>query len=89
MSHKDALRLLFPLELGGVFDADIEAEGAILDATQERAEDLLTEMRPDAATETITGWERIYGLVPASDATLQSRRDNVVRKIRERGGLSR
>ena len=89
MSHKDAIRLLFPIELAGVFDADITVEGNILDEIQAQAAVLLEEMFADGATKLLTDWERIYGLTPAADATIQSRRDNVVRKIRERGGLSR
>ncbi len=89
MSHKDAIKLLFPAELGGVFDDDIAVEGNILDEIQAQAAELLAEMFPDKTTKLLTDWERVYGLKPVSDATIQSRRDNVVRKIRERGGLSR
>jgi len=89
VSHKDAIRLLFPVELTGVFDDDITVEGQILDEVEAQAEELLEEMMPDRTVKLLTDWERVYGLTPSSDATLQSRRDNVVRKIRERGGLSR
>lgn len=89
MSHKNALKLLFPLELSGDFDADIEIEGKHLDEVQSRAEDLLNEMFPDQSFELLTDWERVCGLIPGAEDTLQLRRDRVIRKLRERGGLSR
>jgi uncharacterized protein YmfQ (DUF2313 family) len=83
------LRLLSPIELAGVFESDIDLEGAALDAVQESAEALLEEMYPDTAYELLADWERVYDIVPADGATLQSRRDAVVEKMRARGGLSR
>ncbi len=89
MSHSDVIKLLLPLELAGVSEADIAREGQVLDDVELEAQELLREMFPDRSARCLTDWERVCALVPASDATLQSRRDNVVRKIRERGGLSR
>jgi len=89
MSHSDVLKQLFPIDLVGIFDGDVAIEGKYLDEAQASAETLLLEMHPDQAHETIADWEREYGLTPASDAPLQSRRDAVVRKRRELGGLSR
>ena len=89
MSHSDVLKQLFPIELGGVFDDDAAIEGKYLDEVQTSAETLLREMHPDQAYETITDWEREYGLTPEADAPLQSRRDAIVKKRRELGGLSR
>ncbi|MDP2166775.1 MAG: DUF2313 domain-containing protein [Thermodesulfovibrionales bacterium] len=87
MFHKDVLRLLFPLELGGVFDADLELEGKHLDDAEGRAGDLLNETFPDEALELMPDWERVYELSPGE--TLQERRDRLVAKIKELGGLSR
>lgn len=87
MSHRDALKLLFPLELAGVFEADLALEGASLDDAQERAEKLLLEVFADRADELIADWERVCGLTPLAADTLQKRRDRVVAKLRERGSL--
>lgn len=88
MSHKDVLQLLFPLDLGGVFDADLGLEGKHLDTAQVSAELLLREMLPQSAGDSIADWERVCGLVPESTDTLQMRQARVVAKLRERGGLS-
>lgn len=88
MSHKDVLQSLFPLDLGGVFDADLGLEGKHLDAAQVSAELLLREMLPQSAGDSIADWERVCGLVPESTDTLQMRQARVVAKLRERGGLS-
>jgi uncharacterized protein YmfQ (DUF2313 family) len=88
MLHKDSLKLLFPIELQGDFEKDIELEGKHLDDAQLRAEHLLNEMFPDQSYELLPDWERVCGLTPGNDDTLQLRRDRVIRKLRERGGLS-
>ncbi len=89
MSHKDVLRQLFPIELGGVFEDDIALEGKQLDDAMSRAESLLGEIFADIANETIMDYERVYGLTPVDTDTLQVRRDRVVAKMRARGALSR
>jgi uncharacterized protein YmfQ (DUF2313 family) len=89
MNHADTLKLLFPVELTGVFDDDIELEGMHLDAAQASAECLLNEIYADQTYSLLTDWERVCGLIPATDAQLQGRRDAVVQKLRDIGGLSR
>lgn len=89
MSHKNVLKLLFPIDLGGDFEKDTELEGKHLDNVQSRAEDLLKEFFPDEAYELLQDWERVCGLTPGADDTLQLRRDMVIVKLRELGGLSR
>ncbi len=88
MFHKDAIKLLFPLELGGVFDDDVALEGAQLDDAQVSADQLLKEMFPDTCTYTITDWERTYGVTPSANDPLQVRQNRVLAKLRARGGLS-
>lgn len=88
MSHKDTLNLLFPVKLEGEFSRDTELEGKHLDSAQTRAEDLLKEFYADSAFELLGDWERVCGLFPAEDEPIQSRRDNVIRKLREHGSLS-
>jgi uncharacterized protein YmfQ (DUF2313 family) len=89
MKHADTLKLLFPLELTGVFDDDIALEGKQLDDAQASADVLLQEMFADKAYNCLTDWERVCGLAPDAGDPLQSRRDAVIRKVRELGGLSR
>ena len=88
MFHKDTLKILFPLELGGVFEDDVTLEGAQLDAAQVSAELLLREMFPQSAGDSITDWERLYGITPDNGDMLQIRQLRVIAKMRERGGLS-
>ncbi len=88
MSHKDVLKSLFPLDLGGVFDADLELEGEYLDAAEASADLLLREMLPQSAGDSIADWERVCGIDPDATDTLQMRQARVVAKLRERGGLS-
>lgn len=89
MNHADILNLLFPAEIGGEFAADIELEGAVLDAAQVSAEDVLKEMFADTTYRLLTAYEYTYGLTPGDDDPLQVRRKALLRKMRELGGLSR
>ncbi len=84
----DTLRLLFPVELGGEHDADLALDAKHLDTAQASADTLLAEVFPDTTDGLLTSWERVLGLTPGADDPLQFRREKVVRKIRERGGLS-
>lgn len=86
--NKDTLRLLFPVELGGDHDADLALDAKHLDIAQASAETLLTEMFPDTTSQLLADWERVLGITPGADDPLQYRRDRVVQKIREKGGLS-
>ena len=88
MSHKDILKQLFPFELGGVLDQDIEIEGGLLDHALARSDKLMQEIFPDTADELISDWERVLAIIPGSTDPLQLRRDRVVTKLRKRGGLS-
>jgi uncharacterized protein YmfQ (DUF2313 family) len=89
MDHADTLTLLFPTELTGVFQDDTVLEGLHLDAAEASAELLLEEMFPDLAETLLVEWERVCGLYPGETDPLQARRDAIVRRLRERGGLSR
>lgn len=86
--NEDTLRLLFPVELGGDHDADLALDAKHLDIAQASAETLLTEMFPDTTNQLLADWERVLGITPDADGPLQYRRDRVVQKIREKGGLS-
>jgi len=89
MNHADILKLLFPAEIVGECEADIETEGAQLDAVQTSAEDVLNEMFADVTYRLLTSYERAYGLTPEDGDPLQVRRRALLRKMREIGGLSR
>jgi len=89
MNHADVLRLLFPIELDGNYNADIAIEGTHLDKVEASALELLREMYPDTAARCISSWERVYGISPASDTVLSARRDAVVVARRARGGQSK
>ncbi len=88
MSHKEILKLLFPVEMGGDFDTDIGVEGKHLDAAETRCGDLLREIFPDRAAESLLDWERVCALTPEAGEVPESRRQKILAKIRERGGLS-
>ena len=89
MSHKDALRLLFPIPLEGNFDGDLTVEGNALDAAQASADALLTEMFSNTTIMLLSSWERICGLTPGATDTIQMRQNRVIQQLRARGGLSR
>lgn len=89
MSHKDLLQQLFPLDLGGVFEQDIELKGKHLDDALDRAVRLLAQIFPDTADELIPGWERVYGITPDVGDALQLRRNRVTAKRRETGRLDK
>jgi len=89
MNHADILKLLFPAEIVGECEADIETEGAQFDAVQTSAEDVLREMFADVTYRLLTSYERAYGLTPEDGDPLQVRRLALLRRMREIGGLSR
>lgn len=89
MSLEQTLKHLFPIELGGAHQADLEHDARMLATAQARAEVLLSEMFADMTFELLLDWERVLGLTPDPYDPMQARRDMAVRKIRERGGLSR
>ena len=92
MSHAE---LLFQLLMPECYAADdpslsaqLEAEGNALDAAQANAALALAAVTPFGAGETISDWERVAGVTPASGAVLQQRIDAVVSKLQQMGGLS-
>lgn len=89
MNHSDTLKLLFPIELSGIHDADMAIDGAALDAAQISAQKLLSEMFPDTSSDLIASWERVAEITPETGATLQARQNAIIAKLRRHGGLSR
>ncbi len=88
MSHKDVLKLLFPADLGGAFDADLDIEGAHLDTVQADADILHQEVYPDQTTLLLHAWERVCGLSPSAGEPVESRRAKVLKQLTRLGGLS-
>ena len=89
MSHKDALTLLFPLPLEGVFAQDTAIEGSHLDAAQASGAGLLEEAFADTSALLIADWERVTGITwPDGTPPLQVRQAAVTGKLRSIGGLS-
>ena len=96
MTHAELLALLLPPESydpsGAQIVVDRAVSGAELDRAQKRVADLLSELDPRAAGETLTDWERVYGLpdpcVPLGQSFAQ-RRAALVAKVFESGGMTR
>lgn len=89
MRNSDVLRLLLPLEIGGVMIDDLNQEGLALDAAEASADRLLNEMFPFLAAESFPDWERVLAITSRSTDPLQLRRDRVVARLRSRGSLTK
>ena len=85
--HFSVLKQLFPLEIAGVLDEDMHIEGDMLDNVTSDSALVLQEMFPDTAVQTLSDWERSYGITKR-EATLEARRSVLLRRINETGGLS-
>lgn len=96
MTHAELLKLLLPPEsydpAGPVLNVELAAAGATLDEVQARVADSLREADPRSVSETLTDWERVYGLpdpcVPLGQ-TFAQRVSALVAKVLEIGGLTR
>jgi uncharacterized protein YmfQ (DUF2313 family) len=89
MLHRDVLKLLFPAEIAGDFEADIALEGVQLDTSQERSDALLSEIFADMSAELLAAWERVCGFVYDPGDPVAVRQERVLRKLREKGALSK
>jgi uncharacterized protein YmfQ (DUF2313 family) len=96
MNHSDYLNLLALLLPPVTYDpsgerlhAELDAEAEVLTSLDIVITLLLSAIDPEAATETLTDWERVYALVPGDHDTLQLRRQRVMAVLAETGGLSR
>lgn len=92
MGHAELLYQLLPPECYAPDDPDLLAQlaatGNALDAAGASADRALAAVTPYGAGETISDWERVVGITPASGAVQQQRVDAVVAKLRQMGGLS-
>ncbi len=89
MANAQILKALMPVQIGGDLDGVLAAKGNALDALESAADAFLNEILPDLAYDTITDWERVFAITPASGATLAERRLALVLAMRNVGGLSR
>jgi uncharacterized protein YmfQ (DUF2313 family) len=87
--HADILKALIPVELEGDQATDLTVEGAHMDSLYALAEQLLLEMYPDTATDTIADWERTCGITVDETDTISRRRARVLEIVRRVGGLSK
>ncbi len=87
LRNADALKLLFPAQIDGVFAQDLELDGTILDTAQQSAIDLLAELFPDGAADLLADWERVCGVAPVAGDPVQLRRDRIINKLRALGDI--
>ncbi len=83
----EALKLLFPIPLGSEFEQALKADASSLDAAQTSAVQLLVELFPDGAHTLLTDWEHTCGVIPGDGTPLQSRREQIILKLRELGDI--
>ncbi|KWH56293.1 YmfQ family protein [Burkholderia cepacia] len=92
MSHADLLAQLLPPVAYAPHEprlaTELAAEGAVLDRALAEADTVEDAITPFFAHRYLPDWERVYGITPPVDATLQQRVSTVVAKINETGGMS-
>ncbi len=71
-----------------VIAAELDAEGASLDAAQRLSDRVLGAITPVSAQSLLTDWERVLDIRPTAASTYQQRLENVLAKMAETGGLS-
>jgi uncharacterized protein YmfQ (DUF2313 family) len=92
MSYSPLLALLLPQDSYNTtlpnISAELLAEGNALDKTALYAQKVLNGVTPFFAADLIADWERVVGISPGPNSTYQERRERVLIKLREIGGLS-
>lgn len=88
MSHYTAMKQLFPINLGEFADQKMQVKGAILDSVRLLIPELIAEMFPQTSTMFLQDWEKRYGIIPQSDASIHARRMAVRAKRLRKWGLS-
>lgn len=76
------------LDLGSLFQQDLDIEGQHLDLAQVSATKLLSEMFPLEAELLLSDWERVFSISPDPSSTLDERRFAVLSHDRATGGLT-
>jgi len=89
VSYSDVLSLLLPLELGGDQAVDLAVEARQLDQVHVSAASLEAEMFPHLSDAFFTRWEKMLGIIPATDARRGERVAEVLYRLRAQGRLDR
>lgn len=92
MNHAELLTLLLPpvsyASGGPNLQAELAAEGQILDASLANAERAKGAVTPFFAEQLLPDWERVCGITPPASDGYQQRLQAVLAKLAETGGLS-
>lgn len=86
MSHADMINKLMPVKLGELSDEEISVEGQMFDSFYSNFSSVLNEMFPSTATDTLTRWEKEYGIKNQS-VSITNRRATVNARLIERVDL--
>ncbi|TNL09028.1 phage tail protein [Kosakonia cowanii] len=90
--YRELLYLLLPdgyARNGPRLNAELQAEGNTLASVERSAQDVLNGVTPFTAVALLSDWERVLGLSVSSGMTIQARRQQIMAKLNETGGLSR
>lgn len=89
---RELLYLLLPdgyARNGQRLNAELQAEGNMLASVERSAQDVLNGVTPFTAVALLSDWERVLGLSVSNGMTIQARRQQIMTKLNETGGLSR
>lgn len=89
---RELLYLLLPdgyTRDGQRLNAELQAEGNMLANVGRSAHDVLNGVTPFTAVALLSDWERVLGLSVSNGMTIQARRQQIMAKLNETGGLSR
>lgn len=90
--YRELLYLLLPdgyARDGQRLNAELQAEGTALASVERSAQDVLNGVTPFTAVALLSGWERVLALPVSNGMTIQARRQQIMAKLNETGGLSR
>lgn len=90
--YSELLYLLLPdgyARTGLRLNAGLQAEGNALANTERSAQDVLNGITPLTAVALLSDWERVLALPVNTGMTIQARRQQIMAKLNETGGLSR
>lgn len=92
VGHAELLALLLPpvsyTPTGSALQAQLSAEGKVLDSSLVSADRAQGAITPFFAEKLLPDWERVCGITPSADAGYQQRLQAVLAKLAETGGLS-
>jgi len=80
---------LYDTEPGTTVRNSLEGEAAALEELEGVTEVFVPEVYPDKTVQLLSQWEALYGLKPASSATISQRRAALMARVRAEPSLSR